>query len=41
MSADPWSDNVPVPTFGPPMVLHALRDSWADARPHWQDEAAN
>jgi hypothetical protein len=28
MSADPWSDNVPVPTFGPPMVLHALRDSW-------------
>jgi hypothetical protein len=33
MSADPWSDHLPVPTFGPRMVIIG-----ADARPNWQEQ---
>jgi hypothetical protein len=34
LSADPWPDHVPVPTFGPRM----LRTRCADARPNWQEQ---
>jgi hypothetical protein len=27
LSADPWLDHVPVPTFGPRMVMHQVRAS--------------
>ena len=33
MSADPWPDHVPVPSFGPRMVCII----GADARPNWQE----
>jgi hypothetical protein len=38
MSADPWSDDVPVPTFGPRMVCTNCGIIGADARPHWQEQ---
>jgi hypothetical protein len=38
MYADPWSDDVPVPTFGPRMVCTRCGIIGADARPHWQEQ---
>jgi hypothetical protein len=38
MSADPWSDDVPVPTFGPRMVCTRCGIIGADARPYWQEQ---
>jgi hypothetical protein len=38
MSADPWPDGVPVPTFGPRMVCTRCGIIGADARPHWQEQ---
>jgi hypothetical protein len=38
MSADPWSDDVPVPTFGPRMVCTRCGIIGADARPNWQEQ---
>jgi hypothetical protein len=38
MSADPWSDDVPVPTFGPRMVCTRCGIVGADARPNWQEK---
>jgi hypothetical protein len=40
MSADPWSDDVPVPTFGPRMVCTRCGIIGADARPYWQEQPA-
>ena len=34
MSSDPWSDDVPVLTFGPRMVCTNCGIMGADARPH-------
>src|SRR5580700_6832263 len=38
MSADPWSDDVPVPTFGPRMVCTNCGIIGADVRPHWHEQ---
>ena len=38
LSADPWSDDVPVPSFGPRMVCTTCGIIGADARPHWQEQ---
>jgi hypothetical protein len=38
MSADPWSDDVPVPTFGPRMVCTHCGIVGADARPNWREQ---
>jgi hypothetical protein len=38
MSADPWSDDVPVPTFGLWMVCTGCGILGADARPHRQEQ---
>jgi hypothetical protein len=38
LSADPWSDEVPVPSFGPRMVCTNCGIIGADARPHWQEQ---
>jgi hypothetical protein len=38
LSADPWSDDVPVPTFGPRMVCTRCGIVGADARPNWQEQ---
>jgi hypothetical protein len=38
MSADPWSDDVPVPTFGPRMVCTRCAIIGADARPYRQEQ---
>jgi hypothetical protein len=35
LSADPWSDDIPVPSFGPRMVC-TIR---ADARPNWPEQS--
>jgi hypothetical protein len=40
MSADPWSDDVPVPTFGPRMVCTRCGIVGADARPNWREQPA-
>jgi hypothetical protein len=40
MSADPWSDDVPVPTFGPRMVCTRCGIVGADARPNWKEQPA-
>jgi hypothetical protein len=40
MSADPWSDDVPVPTFGPRMVCTRCGIVGADARPNWRAQPA-
>jgi hypothetical protein len=37
LSADPWSDDVPVPTFGPRMVCTRCGIIGADARLNWQE----
>jgi hypothetical protein len=38
LSADRWSDDVPVPTFGPRMVCTRCRIIGAAARPHWHEQ---
>jgi hypothetical protein len=40
LSADPRSDHVPVPTFGPRMVCTRCGIIGADARPNWRDQPA-
>jgi hypothetical protein len=37
LSADRWSDDVPVPTFGPRMVCTKCGTIGADVRPNWQE----
>jgi hypothetical protein len=37
LSADPWSDDVSVPTFGPGMVCTRCGIIGADAEPNWQE----
>jgi len=37
-SADPWSDDVPVRTFGPRMVCTRCGTIGAEARPNWQEQ---
>jgi hypothetical protein len=32
LNAEPWPDNVPVPTFGPRMDVHLLRPNWREQR---------
>jgi hypothetical protein len=36
LSADPWSNHVPVPSFGPRMVCTRCGIIGADARPNWR-----
>jgi hypothetical protein len=38
ISAAPWTDDVPVPTFGPRMVCTNCGIIGADAWPHWQEQ---
>ena len=38
LSADPWPDHVPVPSFGPRMVCTRCGIIGADARPNWQEQ---
>jgi hypothetical protein len=38
MSADPWSDEVSVPSFGPRMVCTNCGTVGADARPNRQEQ---
>jgi hypothetical protein len=38
MSADSWSDDVPVPSFGPRMVCTRCGIIGADARPNWREQ---
>ena len=40
LSAEPWPDDVPVPTFGPRMVCTRCGIIGADARPCWREKAA-
>ena len=40
LSADPWPDHVPVPSFGPRMVCTRCGIIGADARPNWQEQPA-
>jgi hypothetical protein len=40
LSADPWSDDVPVPSFGPRMVCTRCGIIGADARPNWCERPA-
>jgi hypothetical protein len=37
MSAEPWPDSVPVPTFGPRMVCTKCGIIGADVRPNWRE----
>jgi hypothetical protein len=37
LSADPWPDHVPVPSFGPRMVCTRCGIIGADARPNWRE----
>ena len=37
LSADPWPDFVPVPSFGPRMVCTRCGIIGADARPNWPE----
>ena len=37
LSADRWSDDVPVPMFGPRMVCTKCGTIGADARPNWKE----
>jgi hypothetical protein len=39
LSAEPWSDHVPVPSFGPRMVCTCCGIIGADARPNWREQA--
>jgi hypothetical protein len=36
-SAEPWLNDVPVPTFGPRMVCTPCGIIGADARPNWRE----
>jgi hypothetical protein len=38
LSADRWSDDVPVPMFGPRMVCTKCGIIGADARPNWLEQ---
>jgi hypothetical protein len=38
LSADRWSDQVPVPSFGPRMVCTSCGIVGADARPNWKEQ---
>jgi hypothetical protein len=38
LSADPWPDHVPVPSFGPRMVCTRCGIIGADAWPNWQEQ---
>jgi hypothetical protein len=40
LSADPWPDHLPVPSFGPRMVCTRCGIVGADARPNWQERPA-
>ena len=40
LSADPWPDHVPVPSFGPRMVCTRCGIIGADARPNWREQPA-
>jgi hypothetical protein len=40
LSADPWSDDVPVPAFGPRTVNTRCGIIGADARPNWREQPA-
>jgi hypothetical protein len=40
MSADPWPDHVPVPTFGRRMVCTRCGIVGADVRPNWREQPA-
>jgi hypothetical protein len=40
LSADPWPDDVAVPTFGPRMVCTRCGIVGADARPNWKEHRA-
>jgi hypothetical protein len=40
LSADPWPDHMPVPSFGPRMVCTRCGIIGADARPNWQEQPA-
>jgi hypothetical protein len=37
MSAEPWPNDVPVPTFEPRMVCTRCGIVGADVRPNWQE----
>jgi hypothetical protein len=37
INADQWSDDVPVPTFGPRMVCTRCGIIGADVRPNWRE----
>jgi hypothetical protein len=38
LSADHWSDDIPVPAFGPRMVCTSCGIIGADARPNWREQ---
>jgi hypothetical protein len=40
LSADPWPDDMPVPSFGPRMVCTRCGIVGADARPNWREQPA-
>jgi hypothetical protein len=40
LSADPWPDHVPAPSFGPRMVCTRCGIIGADARPNWREQPA-
>jgi hypothetical protein len=40
LSAEPWPDDVAVPTFGPRMVCTRCGIIGADARPNWREHRA-
>ncbi len=40
LTADPWPDDVRVPSFGPRMVCTRCGIIGADARPNWQEQPA-
>jgi hypothetical protein len=39
LDVEAWSDHVPVPTFGPPMVCTSCGIIGADAKPNWKEQA--
>ena len=40
LNAQRWSDDVPVPSFGPRMLCNRCGIIGADARPHWKEQPA-